>query len=130
MGRKLAAVFFGTVAGIVVILFWQLYINSLFPLPAGIKPDDTEAIKQILLNMPVNAFLLLLLAYATGSFVAGLVAALISKESKIQLALINGSILLVMGIVNLIRVPHPLWFIILSVLLYLPCSYLGAKVRK
>ncbi len=130
MGKKLSAVFFGTVVAIVVILFCQLYINSLYPLPAGINPDDTKTISELYLNMPTAAFLLLLAAYMLGSFSGGFVAAIISKDGKTYIAIIVGIILTAMGLVNLIRFPHPLWFWVVSLPVYVPFAYIGSKLRK
>jgi hypothetical protein len=69
---------------------------------------------------------MILLAYAAGSFAGGLVASLIAGIQQPKAAVIVGSILLVAGIMNIVSIPgHPLWFIIVGCLLYIPFSYLG-----
>jgi len=130
MGKKISAVLIGTIAAVVIILLVQMIVNSLYPLPTGIKQDDIEKIRAIYLNMPLAAYLLLLLAYILGSFVGGLTAALISHSGKQYLAMIIGIILLLMAVVNLFKYPHPVWFTVASLLAFLPFAYLGAKVRK
>jgi hypothetical protein len=74
--------------------------------------------------------LLVLLAYATGAFGAGYVAAKTAKDQQMLMALIAGFILLIFGVVNLMEIPHPLWFAIASLILYLPIAWLGSKLVR
>lgn len=45
--------------------------------------------------------------------------------------MVVGVLLLAFGIMNLVAIPHPMWFTIVSVLAFLPAAYAGAlAVRR
>ena len=54
---------------------------------------------------------------------------LVAISEKLRDSIIVGLALLGFGIVNLVMITHPLWFIVVSVLIYIPCAYWGGKVR-
>jgi uncharacterized membrane protein YccC len=43
-------------------------------------------------------------------------------------ALFVGGILTALGVMNIVSIPHPLWFAVASTLLYIPCSLLGSRL--
>jgi hypothetical protein len=130
MMKRTIAVIVGVLAGVVVIALIQSLSHLIYPLPAGVDVNDTEAMKQVISTLPVGAFLFVLLSYAVGSFSGGLVSALIFKPGKYLDSVLIGSILMIMGLFTLLNIPHPLWFWIASLFIYLPMSLLGAKIRK
>jgi len=69
---------------------------------------------------------MVLLAYVIGSFGAGFLTTAISPNKN--LALITGFILLISGTINVLLIPHPLWFTIISISLYIPFAYAGGIV--
>jgi hypothetical protein len=40
-------------------------------------------------------------------------------------AITSGGVLMGLGAYNLFMIPHPVWTIIISIFLFIPCSYLG-----
>ena len=76
-------------------------------------------------NMPVAAFLWLLLGYAMASLLGGIVASFISGRNNYIPALMIGVFLTVGSIMNFIMIPHPTWFMVVNVLL---CVYLLAMI--
>jgi len=130
MGKRLSAIFLGLLAAIAVILIIQSINSTMYPLPLGINPEDTEAIMKAYANLPTEALLIVLLSYALGSFAGGLTAALISKPGKIINAVIVGIILLIMGLVNLASITHPFWFWVAAIIIFIPFTVFGAKIRR
>jgi hypothetical protein len=130
MGKRILAILIGIIAGVVVISAVQSFSHFIYQLPAGIKQSDTEAMKNAISSMPFGAFLLLLLSYVLGSFSGGLTSALIYKQGKYNDALIIGCILMIMGFLNLLTLPHPAWFWVASLITYIPMSLLGARIRR
>jgi hypothetical protein len=47
-----------------------------------------------------------------------------------QPAIIVGIVLLLSGLFNLLYLPHPLWFVVLNLILYVPAAYLGYLLVK
>lgn len=125
MLRRIIAVLCGLIVATIDIFFIQYISHILYPLPEGFDFENIEAAKAFISNMPIGAFLFILLAYASGSFIGGFVSALIVKEKKIPTALIMATILFILGLMNLIMIPHPVWFAIATCLVYHPFAFFG-----
>ncbi|MCI0691234.1 hypothetical protein L0337_04405 [candidate division KSB1 bacterium] len=128
MGRKILAVVGGIVVGGIVVFVVEWISSLIYPLPAGLDMADKEAMKAYVAALPIGALLFVLLAYVLGGLTGGWLAAKIARDSQIRLSLIVGGVLLLFGIINLVTIPHPLWFAVLSVLVFLPAAYLGGKL--
>lgn len=127
MLRRVLAVIAGVIGGSAVIWLLEMVGYMMFPGPEGMDTADPESMRLLMKEVPVAAFVVILFAYATGSFAGGWIAVAIGE--KMRDAMITGVVLLGFGIVNLMLVPHPLWFTLISVLLYLPFAYLGGKAK-
>lgn len=125
--RKGIAVLAGLITGLLVISLVEHIGQLLFPAAIEFQ-SETNAQDSIdfLAAIPANRLFFILLAYFLGSFSAGAVSAIIVRQT--QLALIPGMILLLLGILQVTFIPHPLWFIIFSLSIYLPAAYLGGIV--
>jgi hypothetical protein len=87
--------------------------------------DDQAAWAEFLAQAPASMFLLVLLAHGGGAFVAGWATAKMARVATLAFALAAGALFLAAGIANLMMIPHPLWFSILDLVLYLPAAWLG-----
>jgi hypothetical protein len=128
MVRFIVAVICGLIAGgvfnmAVVMLSWRIY-----PLPEGTDFTDQAAMRTYVQTLPMPAFLLILVAHAGGALVGGLVAALIARRSQLVLGAIVGGFFLVGGILNVMSIPAPLWFVVADLVLYVPSGIVGAKL--
>ncbi len=126
--RDTLSVLAGIATGFIVISLVEMGRVLLFPPPSDFAFTDKEALKVYLKNAPVEIFLFKALAWSLGSFSGGLITSLIAKGRKIESALITGIVLLIAGLINLITIPHPVWFWIIGLAVYLPCAYLGGKL--
>ena len=99
--------------------------HQIYSLPKDLDPNDSEVMKVFMSQIPVGALVMILLAYIVGSFGGGLITGLIASEKRTQMGITTGVVLLILGISNLIMIPHPLWFSIASILLYVPAAYAG-----
>lgn len=127
MIRKIFSVIIGIIVGVLGITLVQTISMQMYPWPEGLSFEDAERVKEHFSSLPVGAFLMVILSYMVGSFFAGMSATSISKE-KYREAIIVGGVLTIAGIMNGMSVPQPLWVSIVSVLVFIPCAYLGAKV--
>jgi len=130
VGRSLLACLAGLVLGSVVIGVVEFVGHQIYPPPAGIDPRDPESIRRAMETISMGALLVVLVAWAIGSVVGGLVAARLAPRQPMRCALIVGAMLLLAGIANLIMLPHPLWFSIVAVLLFLPAAWLGGRLAR
>ncbi|MFI5196533.1 MAG: hypothetical protein ACHQD8_05540 [Chitinophagales bacterium] len=115
----------GAMSGMILIILGENWIETLYPLLPGTDKYDVESLAKAIKLMPDNAFRLLLVNYMVCSFCAGLIATLISKRTTMRPPLIVGFVLTLAGLYNVISLPHPLWFTILNLVVYMPFTWLG-----
>jgi len=128
MMRSVLAVIAGVVAAGIIIALVEMAGQQIYPLPEGVNPADPESVKAAMANIPTGGLLFVLLAWALGSFGGGWLAARIATQSRVLHGIIVGGIMLLAGIVNMAMIPHPLWFWVVGVLIFLPAAYLGARL--
>ena len=109
--RKFSSVIIGIIIGGFVTFFIERLghenISAYQDVPNMIEKD---AFADFISNLPVIAFLILLLAHSVGTMVSGGFATLFSGESRPVAATAVGAIMLGLGIVNFIAIPsHPVW---------------------
>jgi hypothetical protein len=126
--RRIVAIFLGLIAAMAVVALTDGIVGKVFPPPAGTNFNDAEAVKAVMLAMPIKAFLLLLVGYAIASFVGGVVATLLSGRQMVRPSVVVGIVLTAGGLMNALALPHPIWFVAINALIYLPAAWLGYKV--
>jgi hypothetical protein len=129
--RSILAVLAGFVAATVVMLtFESINGHVLYPelgrMAEGVT--DPAAIRAVMASAPLGAFLVVLLGWALGGLLGGLVAARIGSNAPLAHALVLGAVLTLAGIANNMMIPPPLWFWVVSVLLFLPAAFVGARL--
>lgn len=115
------------IAGLVVMLV-QSIGHQVYGAVSEADMQDPEAMAELVASMPAGALWFVVASYAAGSFVGGLVAAFIGRSVQLRLALMVGVLFLIAGIMNLVAIPHPLWFSIVSLLVFLPAAWLGGRI--
>jgi hypothetical protein len=125
MLRNILSAFLGLITGIFIILSLEVLSHIIYPMPTGLNINDPEALVIYTSSAPVVVFVLLIISYATSALVGGLVAAAVAIKNKMSQAVTVGGILMGLGAYNLFMIPHPIWTIIISIFLFIPCSYLG-----
>ncbi|WP_062544891.1 YrzE family protein [Rufibacter tibetensis] len=128
MFKSILSVVGGAAIGVFTISLVQYLSHQLYPMPASLNPKDPDAVATFLNNAPTAALLLVLFAYALGSFFGGMVAARYAPRKPVLHALLVGLSLMVAGIANLLSFPHPTWFVVVSLLIYLPMAFFGGNM--
>lgn len=128
MIRGILAVLVGIFAGSATVWVLELAGHLLYSPPAGLDLENLEALKQYVASAPTGMFLALLAAWAGGAFVGGSVAALLSQRRRGAHALAVGALQTVFAVIQFGMIPHPLWFMVLGVTVFLPFAGLGGLV--
>src|SRR3954471_19427179 len=128
MGKRILAVLAGVIIAFIIIFLLENLWKVIYPPPAGFNMEDKAAWSQLMKTMPTGALWCLVLGYAVGSFAGGFVASRIAPERKIRAGITVGIIVMAGGIGNLVMIEHPLWFIIVSNLVYIPFAFLGGRM--
>jgi len=127
MLRNVLAALAGFIVALLVIAGVQYISSILFPMPEGIDLQSAEEIRQWVETLPIAALFLVLLSYALGSFLGGMAIGIIAKNKAVAIAIGVGILLTLAGISNLLVIPHPLWFTVINLVLYVPLTIFGAK---
>jgi hypothetical protein len=119
--RSVLAVVAGLVLGSALMMGIEVLNSVIYSLPT-----DPEALKASLSSLPTGALLVVLLGWTLAPLVGGFVAAWIARRAPLVHALVVGLFFLAGGIAMLRQLPHPLWFAILGVAVFLPAACAGA----
>lgn len=112
MGRKIVAVFAGVFAAGLVILAVEVIAHQLVVAQRNGEP-----------TLPMLLFVAT--AWLLGSMAGALIAQRIDHSRLPVPALLVGAILLALAIYNLVVLPHPTWFRVVGVLVFIPGTVLG-----
>src|SRR5262245_14948579 len=129
--RSILAVIAGFVAASAVMMVVET-INGhvLYPELAKLSEGvtDQEVIRQIFANAPIGALLVVIFGWLAGSFLGGLVTAWISPAAPVAHALVLGALLTLAGIANNLMLPPPLWFWVVTLIVFVPAACAGARL--
>jgi len=63
-------------------------------------------------SMPLGAFLLVLAGYVAGTVVGGIVGIVVARRHAMRFAFLAGGMILLGAIAVFVRMPHPTWFVV------------------
>jgi hypothetical protein len=98
--------------------------HTLFEPEAG-KSTETTSTSDI-----DTQLIVLLFAHALASFFGGMTVARFVQYEWKKFSIRLGVVLTLFNILNLFLILHPLWFITISILIYVPFSYLGGRTMQ
>lgn len=127
--KAVLAVLAGILAGGLVIGLAEMV--SPYEPPVGTNINDAEKIGEWIKTLPASAFMFLLLSYFLGAAVGGWVANRLASTTHYRPALLVGFGLFVAGLLNVLAIPHPLWFSLVSSVIYFAGAWIGGRsVRR
>lgn len=129
MVRNILGVIVGFFVGGIFVTGFQWIGHQIYPIPANINQSDMASLAEYVKTAPLGALVAVLVAQSLGSFVGGLVTGLIAI-AKNTTAIIYGVLALIMAGLNAFLIPHPIWFVVVSLLLPIPLAVLGSRVAS
>lgn len=130
MKRSILAILSGLLTAAVLTALLEAAGHLIFPPPQIIDPMDTEALKQMMAQMPLGSLISVVIAWLVAGFTGGFVTAKIDRENHTRSVLTVAVIMTLATIANLIMIPHPLWMMITGPAGYLVCTILGGRVAR
>ena len=127
MARNAMAIVVGLTVAFIVKWTHVSIDNRLFPIPSDVNQEDMEAVRLYFKELPSLSLILTLVFNALTVFCASFVTVKVAASQHRNLALGIGLFLLVMSLVRLFTLPHPIWFIIADICLYIPIAGLGFR---
>jgi sugar phosphate permease len=128
--RSILAVGAGLVLANVVIFTVQILIVVLFPYPEGVERWNADSVKAHIdqHGFPTDVLLFVLIGYALGAFMGGLVAAWIARRAPAVHAGAIAVLLMAASVMNMLSIPHPVWFWIGCLTVFLPFALMGMRL--
>lgn len=130
MKRNILSVVVGLVTAIITFLIAETINGNLHPAPTTLDYKNTIAVRAFFENQPISLWLLVLAGWVIGSLLCGFLIKLISKSDNKKLPIIAGCILTLSAVANFFSLPHPTWFIVVGLLVFIPSTLLGHKLYK
>ena len=130
MLRVVGGIVVGLLVAFVIFIGFQTMNLSIYPLPEGVTPNDHDAFAEFVSNLPITAFVIVLAGYVAGSLAGGFVGAKFAHSKWKVIGLVIGIVLTAGGAMNVLSIPHPGWFVILNLLLFIPMALLGAMLGR
>ena len=127
--RNISAVVVGLVIGMAFNMAMVVLNTALHPMPAGVGFDDPEGMAAYIATLPLMALVLVLMAHVGQAFFGGLVAAVISGNASMVVAMIVGVLSMLAGIANMLSMPLPAWMWI-EIPLYLLAAWCAARIVR
>jgi hypothetical protein len=127
MVRNILGVIAGFITGGIFVTLFEWIGHQIYPIPANINPSDMASLGEYVKNAPLGALISVIVAQSMGSFFGGLVTGLITIAKNVT-AWIYAVLALIMAGLNAFLIPHPVWFVVISLLLPIPLALLGSRV--
>ncbi len=133
MGRKILAVVVALIVSTAIMIIVEM-LNSLQLKPPGNDVlNDPAKLREYMANGPAMAYVVVLIGYVLASFAGGFIVTKMSRQvsSGTTLPLVVGGILTVAGILNYVMLPgQPVWFLVLSLLTFIPLTLIGHRFAR
>jgi len=89
---------------------------------------EPEAFAAFIETLPIGAFLYLLFAHSLGTLISAFLATLFSGHTRPIPAIVIGVLMIAGAVRGSISIPHPVWYQICEIIIYLPAALLGYKL--
>jgi drug/metabolite transporter (DMT)-like permease len=130
MKRNILSVILGLLSAIVVFLITENINNSLHPVPGNLNLKDPKALSDFYGSQDLSFWIIVLWGWTAGSLLCGYLIKRISRKQDKTPALIAGSLLTLSALANFFALPHPTWFMVTGILLFIPATLLGHQFYK
>lgn len=129
MLRSILAVLAGVLVMGITVAAVQWLGHSLYP-PPPVDMNDRAAMDAAIAAMPAMALGFVLIAYAFGMFLGAYTASTISLAHKRGVALTLAVVMLALIVLNFVSFTHPIWMVVIGVLIPFPFALLAWKLAK
>jgi sugar phosphate permease len=129
MIKNILAVIAGIAGAMATFMLFEQISHSIYPFPAETNMNDKVAMTAYMEKFPLAGLLLVLAGWIIGSINCGFLISVISKSGNRNLPLIAGGFLTLSAIINMYTIPHPVWFMIIGVLVFVPSVLFGFRFR-
>src|SRR3990167_1322278 len=128
MARSVAAVLAGLAMSVLMTALIAWAGQQLFPLPPGLDFADPAQREFVMQQVPVAALLLVLAAWFVGATDGAILAAWLAPARPWLHGAVVVGLSALAALSMLLLLPHPLWFVLLTPVLYLLAWLIGGQI--
>jgi len=128
MIRSIGALIAGIVMAFASIYLIEMLGHTIYPPPADLDFSDPAAIRPYIATLPIIALLFPMFGWFVGTLAGSLVANFCGDAKPYVYAAIVGGLVFAATVANLILIPHPLWFSIISLLGIIASAWLANRI--
>ncbi|MBC7884670.1 MAG: hypothetical protein H7X99_04305 [Saprospiraceae bacterium] len=122
--KNILIVVVAIIIGSILVMCIEYVSPIIFPFPEGMDAGNMESLKENIGKLSTGNFIIALLAHAVGALISGWFIAKFAVSGINGLVLTTGIIWTVFGVINLVLIPHPTWFMISDICIYIPFTKL------
>ncbi len=100
------------------------------PPPDGLDFSDPDAVRPYLASLPAWALLQVMAGWMIGVFAGVLVASAIGHAKPLIYAVAVGGLIFAATVANLILIPHPMWFNVISLAAILASTWYAKVIAS
>ena len=133
MGRKILAVIVAMVVAVAIFMIVEMINTMVVAPPSDAVMKDPAALREFMANGPVKAYVIVLIGYLIGSFAGGFIVTKMSRRESpgLTLPIIVGALLSLGMLANILFLPgQPIWFVVASLIVFIPMSLFGHRFAR
>ena len=127
MGRTIAGIVVGIVIAVALVFAIEGVVGLIVPAPADFNMRDPEAVRARVASLPTWVILLVGVGWIVGTGVGSWAAVRISRTRALWPGLVVTAVIFLATLYNVMTIPHPIWFVAISLLAIPIAGWLGAK---
>lgn len=128
MIRNILCVVVGILAGRTAIWLLGIAILHFYPTPEGLDLQNVEAFRAFVESSPPGRLFAVLGSWAVGALMGGAIATLLAERQRIGPAVAVGGLQTLLAAAQFAMIPHPTWFVVLGLSLFLPLAALAGHL--
>jgi MFS family permease len=133
MGRKILAVVVAMITAVAIIWISYMIGTMIAPnTPKNVQYETRKEIADYMQTFPISAFVAVFIGYALAAFAGGFISTKMGRRwsGGMSLALIVGLLLSIGSVLISLTWPQPLWFVLGSLVIFVPISLLGYRFAR
>jgi hypothetical protein len=128
--RSIVAVIAGAVVAVATIAGAEGIGRTLYPPPGGVDLSNPEQLRSYMRIVPTGLLLFVLFGWLAATFIGGIVASLVARERVRRVATTVAVVVLIATAANFLAIPHPAWFMVVSVLGIILAGFAAGQVMS
>lgn len=130
MGRNIVAGIVGVTVAFALVWIVEKIGHAVYPPPGDLNVADAGALRDYVATLPLGALLFVAAAWFAGAAAGTCAACAIGTARPMYLAVIVGGIVFIAASINLVMIPHPIWFSVLGLAGILVGAGLGTMCKR